>query len=275
MATKITTERKSTGSISFWVKPADLELGVNTREHTAESIAETAASIRDHGQKVPAIVRVLPDGKLQLTAGFGRYEAVKSLGDDAKLWVVVDTSIASEKDAIITRVIENVRKNLTDLEEAKVNRQLIEEHGLTATEVAKLYGRDNTNRVNQLQKLLSLPATIQEAVQGGKVSLSAAVTASGDEAKQEALVAKIEAGQKPTAADVAGAGDADKPAPVVKRSTKHLEEVIAWAEGEGEKPDVDERVIKLLAAVVKFLKGNAKTDGALKNAIRAVDEAIG
>lgn len=60
-------------------------------------------SIREHGQKVPILVRRLPDGEMEIVYGVRRVLACIALGYDVRAMVTE----MSDKEALITKGIEN------------------------------------------------------------------------------------------------------------------------------------------------------------------------
>lgn len=255
-------------NVSFWVDPNEVNIIEGVEPVDQSQVDALAASFTAHGQKVPVIARVGTgdDKKLEVVAGRHRTLAARQAG--TKLWVTVDTTLGDDKTALITTLLENVRRTLSDVEEAKLNLQLMEVHGYSAGDVAELYGkqRDNTARIGQLAKLLDLPQEIQDAVKAGRLSLTAAVGVWGDEEGQQALIAKLNTppGEKPKRVTAAETGK--KP----KRNAKHLQDFIDSLETDDETEAADPRVLKLLVTTIKFLKG-AVTEKAMKIAVDAFD----
>lgn len=210
---------------TFRIDPTELKLGVNSRhldggKLSAKEVAEDqerAVSIFEFGQKVPCIV--YRSGKeTVLTAGFGRYRSVLQIREGFEingqryhdpnfpLLVAVDESIVDEKAAFVASVLENVRKEVNPYAVALAQKKLIDEYKYNMTEVAHLYGYDNTNAVSRSLKLLESPPELQKAVKTGQVALSVALEiAKLPEEQQKDTLDQVKAGQKVRIADVIAA----------------------------------------------------------------------
>lgn len=295
---------------SFYVDPTNLKLGVNSRQLDGDTLTaeernedqNRAINIATFGQKVPAIA--YRSGKdTVLTAGFGRYRSILLLREGfevkgeryhdpkAQLLIRVDESIKDEKGAFLASVLENVRKEVNPYAVALAQRKLQDEYGYSLTEIAKLYGYDNTNAVSRSFKLLEADQSLQTAVRKGQVALSVALEiAKLPEELQKDQVAKVKEGQKLQIKDIieakAGYLDANgskevdptdpqpqqpkaeraksdqpkNPAGDVKPTKRNSSAVIAWAKAHVEDsisdplPDV---VASLLDGLVKFCEGSA------------------
>ncbi len=190
MAMKISTENKADRQDTFHIVPSDIKKGRNARmipsANYKQNVIDRAVSIAEKGQIQPAEAYRNEDNTLTLSLGFTRYDAVDLLragfeeagkfyhDPDAKLWVKV---IDSDSDsAFIRGIIENLeRDDTTDLQEALAQSELRTTQGMTDTQIAKLYGATNTNRVAALQKLISLPDNVQQLVHTGKLALYSAL----------------------------------------------------------------------------------------------------
>lgn len=224
-------------------------------------------SIEAYGQKEPILCRTLEDGKIGVVNGHERLEACRRLNRPVR--VQIDPNITDEAQAKITSVITNQFDKPTALQEAMIVKSFLDD-GLTKTEVAALFGKANTNRVAQLEKLLSAGPELQKLVHLGTVSLYAACEVAGDADAEAALIKDVQDGKAVTAVTAAGKkggkGDGDgegdsKAGP--KRNVKHLNEFIANHEEDGFNADA----LALLQAVIKFLSGS-KTDIGLVNAMK-------
>jgi len=133
-----------------------------------EGIAELAASIREHGIIQPLIVtKDEEEGKHILIAGERRLLAAKEAQLDM---VPVIVREASDQDRLELALIENVqRADLSALETAAAYQQLADEFGLSHSEIAERVGKSRVSITNTL-RLLSLPASLQEALVEEKIS---------------------------------------------------------------------------------------------------------
>ncbi len=125
------------------------------------------ASIRDNGLLQPVVVRPVGDGAWEVVAGERRFRAVQELG-----WTHVPAVIrdADDRTMVVLALIENLqREDLNPLDEAHAYRRLVDEFGLTQSQVADRVGRDRSTVANTI-RLLGLPDPVQELVAGGAIS---------------------------------------------------------------------------------------------------------
>ncbi|MBQ8590672.1 MAG: ParB/RepB/Spo0J family partition protein [Firmicutes bacterium] len=119
-----------------------------------EELEELSNSIREFGVIQPLLVTRGEDGKYLLIAGERRLRASKMVGL-TKVPVVVRE--ADEKDVALISIIENVqRENLNYIEEALAYRRLMEEYGLTQSEISRKVGKKQSTISNKI-RLLMLP----------------------------------------------------------------------------------------------------------------------
>lgn len=125
-----------------------------------DSLAELAASIREHGLIQPLIVTQARDG-YTLIAGERRWRAAQ-LANLTNVPVIIKE--ATPQEMLELALIENIqRADLNPLEEAFAYQQLIDEFNLTQDEVSKRVGKGRSTVANLL-RLLSLPDNIKRAV---------------------------------------------------------------------------------------------------------------
>lgn len=137
-----------------------------TSEFDPEKLQELAASIMEHGLIQPLIVTQDGDN-YTLIAGERRWRASQIAGLKEAIVVVKE---ATPQEMLELALIENIqRDDLNPLEEGEAYRQLIEEFGLTQTQVAKRVGKGRPTIAN-LVRLLELPDQIKQAVIDGKIS---------------------------------------------------------------------------------------------------------
>lgn len=122
-----------------------------------EGIAELASSIEQHGLLQPITVKRIPEDDIYLlVAGERRYRAVQKLGRDTI------TAIITDGNADEIAVIENLqREDLRPLEQAEALGRLIEKHGYTQEQLAKVIGKARTT-ITELLQLTALPEEIRE-----------------------------------------------------------------------------------------------------------------
>jgi ParB family transcriptional regulator, chromosome partitioning protein len=125
-----------------------------------ESIKELAQSIDEKGLLSPILIKVLPDqdGEYIVVAGERRLRAHRLLGRETIAAIIT----TGEPDEIA--LIENIqRADLAPLEEAEAIGRLMERHGYSQNDVAKVLGKSRVS-INQLLALNRLPDVIKEDV---------------------------------------------------------------------------------------------------------------
>ena len=133
------------------------------RDDKLEALAE---SIREKGLLQPLVVRRDANG-YRIIAGERRWRASKLAGLKEVPVVVRE---ASHDEAFMLALVENLqREDLSPIEEAEAYRHLVEEQGLSKSEVAKLVGRDRTTVSNTL-RLLKLPEGIRKRLADGRLT---------------------------------------------------------------------------------------------------------
>jgi ParB family transcriptional regulator, chromosome partitioning protein len=134
-----------------------------------ETLAELAASIKEHGVLQPILVRPLEDGEFQLIAGERRWRASKAAG------VATIPALVEEIDddtALEISIIENLqREDLSPLDEAAMYDRMVTEHGYSLRKLAQKLGKDKGYVENRL-RLADAPDEIRELVSLRKDTLS-------------------------------------------------------------------------------------------------------
>ena len=132
-----------------------------------DAIDELADSIAERGVLQPILLRPHGDG-FEIVAGERRWRAAQR----ARLHTIpalvreIDDSTAAE-----IALIENVqREDLNAIEEAEGYRQLIERHGHTQDNVAKLVHKSRSHVANLL-RLLELPEFVRQSLVRGDISM--------------------------------------------------------------------------------------------------------
>lgn len=132
-----------------------------------ERLEELAQSIRSNGIVQPLLVR-RRGARYQLVAGERRWRAAQRAGLQRVPAVVRD--IPDDK-LLELALIENIqRQELNAIEEAHAYKRLIETLGLTQEVVAQRVGRDRSFVTNYL-RLLRLPEDIQRLVEEDKITM--------------------------------------------------------------------------------------------------------
>ena len=133
-----------------------------------QKLEELANSIRQHGLLQPLVVAARTSGDgWTLIAGERRWRASRLAGLERVPVVVMD---AAPQAMLEIAIVENVvRADLGPLEEANAFRQLIEEFGLTQTEVAERVGRSRTSVANTI-RLLGAPDRVHDALAAEQIT---------------------------------------------------------------------------------------------------------
>ena len=140
----------------------------NPRRNFAEAqLEELAASIRERGLVQPLVVRPSSGDTYEIVAGERRWRAAQlaNLHD-----VPVVVRALSDQEAVEIAIIENVqREDLNAIEEGEGYKLLMDGHGYTQEDLAKVIGKSRSHLANTL-RLLRLPDSVQELVRSGEVS---------------------------------------------------------------------------------------------------------
>jgi ParB family chromosome partitioning protein len=138
------------------------------RDFADEYLDELAASIRQRGLVQPLVVRPLDNGGLyEIVAGERRWRAAQR----AHLHEVpVVIRALSDQEATEIAIIENVqREDLNAIEEGEGYQALMQGHGYTQEDLAKVIGKSRSHLANTL-RLLKLPKSVQDLVRKGDLS---------------------------------------------------------------------------------------------------------
>jgi ParB family transcriptional regulator, chromosome partitioning protein len=131
------------------------------------SLAELAASIREHGVIQPLVVTRSAEGTYQLITGERRWRAARLAGLTKVPALIKE---AAPQEMLELALVENIqRADLNPLEEALAYRHLVEEFGLSQGEVAQRVGKSRP-AINNLMRLLSASAEVQQALLDGGIT---------------------------------------------------------------------------------------------------------
>lgn len=162
------------------------------RQFDEEALRELATSIKRHGILQPLVVQPLEAGKYEIIAGERRFRAAQ-LNGLKTVPALVRSAKAQERLEIA--LIENVQRvDLSPLEQAISIARLYEQFNLSYAEVGQRLGKAETT-VNNIVRLLQLPAEAQEALQTGRISeghARAILALKGDPEHQKRLLELIE-----------------------------------------------------------------------------------
>jgi len=133
---------------------------------TPESLTELVNSIREQGILEPLVVAKTPAG-YQIIAGERRWRAAKLLGLKKVPVVVKETT---PRGMLEMSIVENVqREDLNPIERAQAYKRLIDEFGMSVTEIANRVGKSLPTISNTL-RLLTLPDAIKDALAAGVIT---------------------------------------------------------------------------------------------------------
>ncbi len=138
------------------------------RDFSDAQLDELASSIRERGLVQPLVVRPLAGGdRFEIVAGERRWRAAQR----ANLHEVpVVIRALSDQEAIEIAIIENVqREDLNAIEEGEGYHALMQGHGYTQEDLAKVIGKSRSHLANTL-RLLKLPKSVQDLVRQGGLS---------------------------------------------------------------------------------------------------------
>jgi ParB family chromosome partitioning protein len=163
-----------------------------------ESLAELAASIREHGLIQPLIVThqgpSSKEASYYLIAGERRWRAARQAGLES---VTVIVKEAAPQEMLELALVENLqRADLNPLEEAQAYRQLIDDFGLTQERVAERIGKSRVAVANTL-RLLRASEAVKQALLADQISeghARALLALDNHEAQEAGLAAVLKQG---------------------------------------------------------------------------------
>jgi len=133
---------------------------------TPESLEELVNSIKEHGILEPLVVAKTPAG-YQIIAGERRWRAAKIVGLETIPAIVKETT---PRGMLEMAIVENVQRvDLNPIERAKAFQRLIDEFGLSTSEIAQRIGKSAPYVSNSL-RLLTLPDAIKDGVLSGLIT---------------------------------------------------------------------------------------------------------
>jgi ParB/RepB/Spo0J family partition protein len=133
------------------------------------TLAELAASIREHGVLQPILVRPLEENRFQLIAGERRWRASRIAGLSTIPALVEDID---DDTALEISIIENLqREDISPLDEAVMYDRMIKEHGYSIRRLADKLGKDKGYVENRI-RLADAPIEVRDLVSLRKDTLS-------------------------------------------------------------------------------------------------------
>lgn len=131
-----------------------------------EGMEDLSNSIREHGIIQPIIVRPAGEG-YEIVAGERRYRAARQVGLKEVPAIVRELN---DEENMLFAIIENMqREDLNPVEEAEGLETMIENFGLTQSEVSQSVGKSRPYITNSL-RLLKLDPKIRKMISDGEIS---------------------------------------------------------------------------------------------------------
>lgn len=133
---------------------------------TPESLVDLVDSIKEHGILEPLVIAKTPAG-FQIIAGERRWRASKLAGLTHVPAIIRETS---PKGMLEMALVENVQRvDLNSLDRAKGFERLMNEFGLTTSEIAMRIGK-SVAYVSNSMRLLTLPDALKDGLLSGLIS---------------------------------------------------------------------------------------------------------
>jgi ParB family chromosome partitioning protein len=133
---------------------------------TPESLVDLIDSIKEHGVLEPLVVAKTPAG-YQIIAGERRWRAAKYAGLTHVPAIIKETS---PRGMLELAIVENVQRvDLNPLDRAKGFQRLIDEFGLSTSEIAQRIGKSIAYVTNTL-RLLKLPDALKDGLLSGLIT---------------------------------------------------------------------------------------------------------
>lgn len=133
---------------------------------TPESLVDLVDSIKEHGVLEPLVIAKTPAG-FQIIAGERRWRASRLAGLTHVPAVIRETS---PKGMLEMALVENVQRvDLNPLDRAKGFERLMNEFGLTTSEIAVRIGK-SVAYVSNSMRLLALPDALKDGLLSGLIS---------------------------------------------------------------------------------------------------------
>lgn len=129
---------------------------IQDRLDPEQDLEELIASIREDGQKVPILVRRLPNGEMEVVYGRRRLLACRALKQDVRAMVMEMT----DEEALIAQGVENNQRKDTSFIERALFAQRIHDAGFRVEVLQKVIGVDES----LVRKMRGIASAIPEAL---------------------------------------------------------------------------------------------------------------
>lgn len=164
-------------------------------------LAELVESVKTYGLLEPILVGRKPSGVLEVVAGERRLAAAKQAGL-TEIPVIIKQ--LTDKEACEIQLIENVqRKDLADIEKARMLDYMIKQFGYTQEQLAKKLGKTQ-GWLSQHLSMLKIPENITRVIKPEQLTEhQAREILAAPEEKREALTKQIaETGEVPSSREI-------------------------------------------------------------------------
>jgi len=214
---------KNLGTVkdSFFIPLDKLEEDLKNPRRDFSSVPDLAISLFNAGQLVPCEVRLSADGESAvITAGHRRLKAAKYVNEHYDAWTkegavghrfdgllcVAEPKGLTDDGRLVRQLLQgedNITIPLNPIEKAKAYKNLIDVYKWTKESIAKKIGK-SAQQVGETLKLLEAPKELQDAVEVGNMSATAASRSTrASPEKRAAAVEKVAKGEKVQVKDVA------------------------------------------------------------------------
>ena len=156
----------------------------------SEALQALTTSVREKGILEPLLVRALEGqpNRYEIVAGERRWRAAQAAGLHEVPVIIKDID---DREALEIALIENLqREDLTPIEEAEGYKRLIDKFARTQGDLAREIGKSRSHVANTI-RLLSLPNSVRESVQDGRLSAGHARALLGADDPAAAAIAVI------------------------------------------------------------------------------------
>jgi len=134
--------------------------------------AALAKSIQEHGQKVPTFVERRVDGTFRVVAGFCRTSALKALGRETVLAIVLDEG---DPEAAKIACLENAARGALTTDDLRYTAWKGEREGRNIAEQATRGGM-SASTVRRIKTLGTMPQAVRDAVNARGLPMTHAAT---------------------------------------------------------------------------------------------------
>lgn len=161
----------------FWIETENIKPNPQQprKEFDEQALRGLADSIREYGILQPIVISRIesetPEGQTvsyELIAGERRLRAAQMIGLTHVPAIIRREE--SDKIKLELALVENIqREDLNPLERGRAYKRLMEDFGMLQREIGARIGKSREAIANTI-RLLTLPGTIQQSVEGGKIS---------------------------------------------------------------------------------------------------------